>query len=149
MRSTAAGVAAAKNPQKRKEEATQGSFSILALKATKLKTLVCAVNSTHPDLKQSVKMADATPIYSEDEQGHPQFRLGSKTYKLDFRILDMMYTVNVTAFGFRRVLYVKDVEAQYWRYYPERKEDALAVVEAYRAYRRVLNSSTLLCWPGR
>jgi len=83
-------------------------------------------------------MADTAPIYSEDEKGHPQFRLGSQVHKIDCRITEMMSIIARTAFGYRRVLCATDYTAFNWTYFAESDDQVWAVVEAFRKYRGML-----------
>ena len=83
----------------------------------------------------TTKMADTAPIYGEDEKGHPQFLLGSKTHKIDSRITNMACIVCRTAFGYRTVLCATDYTAFNWTYFAENDDQIHAVVEAFRAYR--------------
>lgn len=80
-------------------------------------------------------MAEAVPIYTEDEKGHPQFRLGNRIHKIDCRITEMMNIMSKTAFGYRRVLCATDYTAFSWTYFAENDDQVGAVVEAFRAYR--------------
>lgn len=80
-------------------------------------------------------MADTAPIYTEDEKGHPQFRLGTQTHKIDCRITNMMCLVGKTAVGYRRFLCATDYTALNWTYFAENEDQIHAVVDAFRAYR--------------